>query len=196
MSPSRINWPFEKAARADDPCSAKSLTEVVNHNIKVIEDHRRESEQQKTLQDHVADLITRWSGSMLFIYLHVAWFGFWIAANLGLMGIKPFDPFPYGLLTTIVSLEAIFLSTFVLVSQNRQGALADRRAELDLQINLLSEYEMTRVLTLVDAIARKLEVADCDNSELAELKQDVKPEELLGELEKRAEKMPGGKNKS
>jgi uncharacterized membrane protein len=74
----------------------------------------------------------RWSGSMFFIYAHCVWFALWIAANVGWLGFSAFDPFPFGLLTTIVSLKAIFLSTFVLVSQNRQAALADRRSELDL----------------------------------------------------------------
>jgi uncharacterized membrane protein len=82
-----------------------------------------------------------------------------------------------------LSREAIFLSTFVLVSQNRQAALADRRSELDLQINLLAEYEMTRVLTLVDRLAKKFEIDDCDDEELAELERDVKPDQLLQELE-------------
>ena len=86
----------------------------------------------------------------------------------------------------IVSLEAIFLLTFVLVSQNRQAELADRRSEMDLQIDLLAEYEMTRLLALVDAIAKKLDVSAGDDGELAELMEDVKPEELLQELEERA----------
>jgi uncharacterized membrane protein len=137
-----------------------------------------------------------------FIYAHCVWFGVWIVANMGWFGINAFDPFPFGLLTTIVPLEAIFLSTFVLVSQNRQAALADRRSELDLHINLLAEYddrrseldlhinllaeyEMTRVLTLVDRLAKKFEIDDCDDDELAELERDVKPDHVLKELEKR-----------
>lgn len=122
---------------------------------------------------------------MLFIYLHIVWFGVWIAVNEGWWGLKAFDPFPFGLLTTIVSLEAVFLSTFVLVSQNRQAALADRRSELDLQINLLAEYEMTRVLTLVDRLAKKFDIEDCDEDELKELEKDVQPDKLLRELEHR-----------
>jgi uncharacterized membrane protein len=161
------------------------MAKIVERNIQVVDEYREESEQGKGFQDHLADWITHWSGSMLFVYIHVVWFGFWIAANLGWLGFEPFDPFPYGLLTTIVSLEAIFLSTFVLVSQNRQAGLADRRSELDLQVNLLAEHEMTRVLTLVDAIAKKLEITDCDD-DLGELEKDVKPKELLQELEHRA----------
>ena len=122
---------------------------------------------------------------MFFVYGHVIWFGIWIVINFNLIGMKPFDPFPFGLLTTIVSLEAIFLSSFLLVIQIRQAALADRRAELDLQINLLAEYEMTRVLTLVDRLAQKFDIDDCNNDELAELEQDVRPDHLLKELEDR-----------
>jgi uncharacterized membrane protein len=131
----------------------------------------------------VADFITRVSGSLLFVFLHVVWFAVWVLANVGFFGIEPFDPFPFGLLTTIVSLEAIFLSTFVLVSQNRQSAIADRRAQLDLQINLLAEYEVTRLLKLQDAIAKRLKVNECDSKELKELEQDIEPEAVLEKLE-------------
>ena len=175
-------WPF-RPSREGGSADGAALGKVVENNIKLIAKHREESEKHKTFQDHLADLITRWSGSMLFLYAHCVWFGVWIAVNVGWLGVSPFDPFPFGLLTTIVSLEAIYLSTFVLVSQNRQAALADRRSELDLQINLLAEYELTRVLTLVDRLAKKFEIDDCDSDELAELKKDVKPDRLLQELE-------------
>jgi uncharacterized membrane protein len=184
---SHARWPFRTKSSQRSP-SDSALGKVVEKNIEVINQHREQSERQKSFQDHVADFITKWSGSMTFIYIHVFWFGLWIAANEGWFGMQSFDPFPYGLLTTIVSLEAIFLSTFVLVSQNRQAALADRRAELDLQINLLAEYEMTRVLTLVERLAKKFDIDDCDDHELNELKRDVKPDKLLEELEGRQDK--------
>jgi uncharacterized membrane protein len=82
-----------------------------------------------------------------------------------------------------VSLEAIFLTSFVLVSQNRQGELADRRSELDLQINLLAEYEITRVLTLVAALAEQAGIKNCTDPELEVLKQDIEPTEVLREIE-------------
>ena len=94
----------------------------------------------RTDQDRVADAITRFAGSMSFVYLHVGWFAVWIVLNAGLVGSAVvFDDFPFGLLTMIVSLEAIFLSTFVMVSQNRQAARADIRSELDFETNLRSE---------------------------------------------------------
>jgi uncharacterized membrane protein len=185
-------WPLRADCNSGTPAPA-ALGKVVENNLRLVAKHREESEKQKTFQDHLADLITRWSGSMLFIYAHCVWFAVWIAANVGWLRIPAFDPFPFGLLTTIVSLEAIFLSTFVLVSQNRQAALADRRSELDLQINLLAEYEMTRVLTLVDRLAKKFQIDDCDDQELAELEKDVKPDHLLEEIESHQQNSTGPK---
>lgn len=91
-------------------------------------------------QDRVADHVTSFAGSLKFVYLHSFWFGVWVLINIGVLGAAAkFDPFPFGLLTMIVSLEAIFLSTFVMVSQNRQSARADLRAELDFETNLRAE---------------------------------------------------------
>src|SRR3954466_4829956 len=91
-------------------------------------------------QDRTADRVTDFAGSLNFVYLHAAWFGVWIAINVGIFGVAlKFDAFPFGLLTMIVSLEAIFLSTFVMVSQNRQAARSDIRAQLDFETNLRSE---------------------------------------------------------
>ena len=167
-------------------CEKPELAEIVERNIRLIDEHHQEAEREKSFQDHVADWLTGWAGSMSFVWLHAIWFGVWILWNEGGLGVTPFDPFPYGLLTTIVSLEAIFLSTFVLVSQNRQGELADRRSELDLQINLLTEYELTRALTLIDRIAKKMDVTECDDDELEQLEQDVEPEAVLRKLEKKS----------
>ena len=165
--------------------TAPSLSGVVHENIDTLLESRRRYEQEKTVTDRLADVITKWSGSMTFVYLHVAFFGVWIAFNIGLWSIRPFDPFPFGLLTTIVSLEAIFLSTFVLVSQNRQAAIAERREELDLQIDLLSEREITRILQLVDAIAERLEITVDKPDDVQELKSDTSPAEILSELDRR-----------
>jgi uncharacterized membrane protein len=90
-------------------------------------------------QERFADAVTRAAGSMGFVYLHVLWFGAWICLNEGLFGTRAFDPFPYGLLTMIVSLEAIFLSTFVMISQNREARRQNVRAELDFETNVRSE---------------------------------------------------------
>lgn len=94
----------------------------------------------KKTEDRIADRVTSFAGSLNFVYLHSIWFGVWIAINAGVLGAGlTFDEFPYGLLTMVVSLEAIFLATFVMVSQNRQAARSDIRSDLDFENNLRSE---------------------------------------------------------
>jgi uncharacterized membrane protein len=170
-----------------DRVKSSALARIVERNIEAIDEYRREAEESRSFRDRVADTVTRFSGSIPFIYFHVAWFGVWVLLNLEIGGFPAFDPFPFGLLTTIVSLEAIFLSTFVLVSQNRQAAIAERRAELDLQFDLLAEYEVTRILKLVDAMAKKMDLDAPDKEDIKELKKDVKPEVVLQELDNKVE---------
>jgi uncharacterized membrane protein len=100
------------------------------------------------------------------------------------VGVLPFDPFPYGLLTMIVSLEAIFLSTFVLISQNRLSEEIEQRADLDLHIGLLTEHELTRVLQMLDAIQDKMGIEKHEVRELADLEMETRPEDVLAEIER------------
>ena len=93
----------------------------------------------RRVQDRVTDAITAFAGSLSFVYIHISWFVPWVLLNVGFLGLGAFDAYPFGLLTLIVSLEAIFLSTFVMISQNRQAARADIRSELDFETNLRSE---------------------------------------------------------
>jgi len=105
-----------------------------------VRDERHAWQTVLQTQDRVADRVTDFAGSLKFVYLHSVWFGIWIVLNIGLIGAGlKFDPFPFGLLTMIVSLEAIFLSTFVMVSQNRQSRRSDLRAQLDFETNLRAE---------------------------------------------------------
>ena len=97
--------------------------------------------------------------------------------------MRPFDPFPYGLLTMIVSLEAIFLSTFVLISQNRLSEEVEHRADLALHIGLLTEHELTRVLQMLDAIQDKMGIENDEDSELADLEMETRPEDVLAEID-------------
>jgi uncharacterized membrane protein len=161
------------------------LAPVVERNINTIVELRDQVRRNRCLQERVADAITAWSGSMWFVYVHVAWFGLWIPINLHLTRFPAFDPYPFGLLTMIVSLEAIFLATFVLISQNRQATVDSQRNDLDLQVDLLAEYELTRVLALVDAIADHLGLDAGKDPELDELKRDTAPAELMQEMQQR-----------
>jgi uncharacterized membrane protein len=121
---------------------------------------------------------------LVFVYVHIVWFGVWIVLNTGRVGVAPFDPFPYGLLTMVVSLEAIFLSTLVLISQNRLSEESEHRADLALHIGLLTEYELTRVLHMLDAIQDKMGIDNDADSELADLEMETKPEDVLAEIER------------
>jgi len=174
---------------------SKRLARVVERNINTLVEIRQNMDRRKNTQDRMADWVTWFSGSMIFVYIHIAWFGLWVAINLGWTHLKPFDPYPFNLLTMVVSLEAILLATFVLISQNRLSEIADQRADLDLQINLLAEYEITRVLTIVDAIADHLELEVGHDPEVDELKSEVSPEIVIAEMEQ-AKNGKGGPKKS
>ena len=92
-----------------------ALSKVVERNIRTLIQLRLQAAHARSVQDLLADAITTFSGRMGFVYVHIVWFGVWILLNTGRVGVRPFDPFPYGLLTMVVSLEAIFLATFVLI---------------------------------------------------------------------------------
>jgi uncharacterized membrane protein len=158
------------------------LSKVIEQNISTITRLRLEAANRRNLQERIADAVTDFSGHIVFVYLHIVWFGAWIVLNTGWLGVHPFDPFPYGLLTMIVSLEAIFLSTFVLISQNRMSEETEYRANLNLQISLLTEHEVTRVLQMLDAIQDKMGIENDDDSELADLEIETKPEDVLNEI--------------
>jgi Predicted membrane protein len=172
----------------DDPAPSKSgLAPILERNIQALIDRRRGEERARSVQDRVAGAITRFTGSMTFVYIHLVFFGGWIIANL------PFVPFPKWdptlvVLAMVASVEAIFLSTFVLITQNRISAEADKRADLDLHISLLAEHELTRLIALTSALAEKLEVHPPDAPDIDAAKNDIIPEAVLGEIEARKEK--------
>lgn len=132
---------------------------VTEKNIKEIVRLEKRAAQKHTYGERVAATITQLAGSVQFIVIHVVWFVLWIASNARLIpGIAPWDPFPYSFLTLVVSLEAIFLSLLVLMTQNRMTRDADKRAQLDLQINLLAEQESTATLQMLEKICQHLGV--------------------------------------
>ena len=160
-----------------------SLNSSLKRNIAALRRRRDEEEARASADERIARAITRFSGSMRFVYVHAALYGAWIIANLGwIAGITPWDP-TFVVLAMIASVEAIFLSTFVLISQNRMTADADKRADLDLQISLLSEHELTKVARLLTQIAARLEVRPEDESELKEAARDIAPERVLDRLD-------------
>jgi len=137
-------------------------------NINTVVAIEEEALQNRTMPDRISDAIANFVGSMPFVLIHLAWFGVWVAINTGwLWGKIKFDPYPFALLCMLVSLEGVLLSTFVLIKQNRMSPRADHRAHLDLQINLLSEKEVTKILQLQRLICARLEIEEADRDEEA-----------------------------
>jgi uncharacterized membrane protein len=169
---------------ADNAEDNPALSNVIERNIRTIINLRVEAADKRGVQDRIADVITSFSGRMIFAYLHIIWFIVWIVLNTGSLGLQPFDPYPYGLLTMLVSLEAIFLSTFVLISQNRFSREAEHRADLAMHIGLLTEHELTRVLQMLDAIQDKMGIENDQDSELADLEMETRPEDVLAEIDR------------
>jgi uncharacterized membrane protein len=167
------------AAPPDPP---SGVAHVVERNIRTLLRRYHREVQQEGWQKRLADAITRFTGSMPFVYFHLLLFGGWIIANLPGVPLPHFDP-TFVVLAMVASVEAIFLSTFILITQNRMTAQAEKRADLDLQISLLAEHEITRLITLTIAIATHLGLDTSHDSELAELAQDVAPEQVLDAME-------------
>ncbi len=170
---------------------ALSQSEIVRKNTAAIAEMQRKITEARTIGGRIADGITDFTGSMIFVYVHVVWFAVWILLNVGLIHIpriSEFDPFPFQLLTMVVSLEAIFLSTFVLISQNRLACASEKRAELDLQVNLLAEQKATKVLEMLDQITEQLDQVGSrfnfkPDPEVKALKVSPEPQEVLQVIE-------------
>ncbi|HEX8242227.1 MAG TPA: DUF1003 domain-containing protein, partial [Longimicrobium sp.] len=160
---------------APDRRHSPAMAGVVERNIRAILARRQMDDRAKATEERVADTITRFTGSMAFVYIHLVLFGGWILVNLGWTPIPRFDP-SFVVLAMAASVEAIFLSTFVLISQNRMQEQADQRADLDLQVSLLSEHEITQLVALVTEMAKRMGIEAAHDPELDELAQDVAPE--------------------
>lgn len=163
--------------------TSHTADELQKANIKQIAELEALTKQKCTFSDRVADSISAFCGSTSFVYVHLIWFIAWIFLNSPYIpeGDR-FDPFPYQFLTLVVSLEAIFLSTFILISQNRQARISDRRNQLDLQINLLSEQEGSKMLNMLAAIHEKLGIL-AEDPELSALESRTDLAHLVDEIE-------------
>ena len=140
---------------------SQPLPSPMQRNVSAVARLERQHLLERSLADRVSEALTRATGSTPFVVLHAGFFAAWIAINTGSFGrIAPFDPYPFNFLTLVVSLEAIFLSVFVLMSQNRMTRVAEQRARLDLQIDLLAERELTMLLRLLRALCEKEGVCD------------------------------------
>jgi uncharacterized membrane protein len=151
---------------------------VVDRNIEALLTRRQNQELNKSFGDRVAGSVTGFAGSMMFVSIHIVVVALWIVWNVGWLGLPRLDK-SFGVLAVTASIEAIFLSTFLLINQNHMNQLADERADLDVHVGLLTEHEVTRLLTLVVAIARKLDIDEADDQEISELQTDTNPERMM-----------------
>jgi uncharacterized membrane protein len=160
-----------------------SPSDVARHSISEIIENERVMREDCERAERIIQRVTRLSGSVHFIAIHAIWFALWIILNTALPARLRWDPFPFTFLTLVVSLEAIFLSTFILVTENREAAVAERRMHLDLQINLLAEQENTRMLVLVNRIAEHLGVPLSEDAETKALAKKTEPGRILDQID-------------
>ncbi len=152
---------------------------------KIFKSIKAKADSRRTTSERVADWMTSHLGSMKFLLFNVLLFTFWIIINTGLIGgVRPFDPFPFMLLTTIVSLEAIILAIFVLISQNRNSKVDDLREETHLQVNLITEREVTKLMKMIEILLEKHGVNLSDDPELQRLLKPISEEEIERKLER------------
>jgi len=169
--------------------AAESTARVVERNIEALLEHRKDRDEKLTRQERIAATISGFAGSVIFVWLHVLVYGTWVVVNAGLVpGVARFDP-TFVFLATIASVEGIFLSTFILITQNRMQENADRRADLNLQVSLLAEHEITSLIKLVAEIGERMDIKAAQHPEIGELKKNVKPEKVLDVIEQREEEI-------
>jgi uncharacterized membrane protein len=177
------NHPTKRPRRKPTP----SVPTHMERNVRAIAQLEQSAMAERSSADRLSDAITHVAGSLAFLVLHIVVFGLWIAVNIGLVpGVQPFDPYPFSFLTLVVSLEAIFLATFVLMSQNRAARLADRRAHLDLQVDLLAERELTAILHMLRALCDKQKVVlDDVGTDVNDLLEETDVKKLASNLNKK-----------
>ena len=176
--------------RVDYRRYGRSLEELTEQNIERVTKLEQAAREQRTSVDRRAEVIANFCGSMKFVWVHVIWFGGWILFN-SIPGLPHLDPFPYTFLTLIVSLEAIFLSTFILISQNLETRISERRSHLDLQLNMLAEQENTKMIALLLAIADKVGAETNRDPHLEALSEEILPEKLVEQIEAQRENNQG-----
>jgi len=164
--------------------STNSVDQLTERNVTVIRELEEAAKEERTRTDRFAEAIANFCGSMTFVWVHVVWFGIWILINV-IPRLPHIDPFPFTFLTLVVSLEAIFLSTFILISQNHDSKISERRNHLDLQINLLSEQENTQMLVMLRAIAEKVGANLSRDDQVEALSEETEPQRLVKQIKAR-----------
>ena len=181
----RINEP----APEDETSDLLATADPTAYNVEAIARLEHEALLQRTASERFSDKITKYVGSMAYVVLHAVVFAVWALVNLGLVpGVTPFDPFPFGILTLIVSAEGVFIAIFILISQNRMSRHADRRAHLSLQVSMLAEQELTLLLRMQQSLCDKFGIdVHRIKAEADRLMDETDVEVLVEDLE---EKLP------
>jgi uncharacterized membrane protein len=165
--------------------SARATTESAQQNIETIAKLEHAELEQRSSSEKISEAFTRFMGSLTFVVLHLVGMAIWFSWNLGAFGLEPFDPFPFGIFTLIVSTEGVILAIFVLISQNRMSRLSNQRAHLNLQISLLAEQETTKILQRLKTIADHLDIRETEkDEEIERLSQSTHLEVLAEELKR------------
>jgi uncharacterized membrane protein len=160
----------------------RTVADVTRHNVQAMRKLEDLAVSRRTTADRIAEFVAQFCGSITFVWIHAGLFAVWILWNV-MPGLPRFDPYPFTFLTLCVSLEAIFLSAFILISQNYEMRIGERRNHLDLQINLLAEQENTKMLQLLDRMAKKMGLYEEDDPEIQVLEQATRPETLARQIE-------------
>ena len=168
---------------SNPPQGTESVSRTMEENVRIIKALEESALHRRSPAERVSEWITSTAGRGPVLFAHFLWFVGWAAVNVHAVPfLRPFDPFPFPRLTALVSLEAIFLALFVLASQNRLATQNDRRAHLDLQINLLAEQESTKMLQMLRSLCRHQGLAEATDPEVLCLERRTEPEDLLREL--------------
>jgi uncharacterized membrane protein len=169
------------------PSDNDSVHDLTQRNVQLIRELEESAKRERSPSDKVAEAIAKFCGSMTFVWVHIIWFGVWTVINV-FPGLPHIDPFPFTFLTLVVSLEAIFLSTFILISQNHDAKISERRNHLDLQINLLSEQENTKMIAMLQAIAAKVGADLAEDPHLQAMSADTEPDKVVQQIQAREER--------
>jgi len=169
----------------DEPAQDRAPT-FVAENIDKIAQVENEALRPRSHREAITEAIGGFTGTIYFVVLQLVVFGGWILLNAGVVpALIPFDPFPYPLLSSITSLESVLLAAFVLIKQNRMSTVADRRDHLDLQVNLLTERETTRIIQMLDQLSSHLGIEQHQDADSREMSQHIAVEHLVDELDRR-----------
>jgi uncharacterized membrane protein len=174
----------ERRAQLRQAVKPKTVDELTHRNVSMMLEREKLAKANHSAGEKLATHVAAFCGSMPFIWIHIVWFVLWVAFNMSSLVAHPFDPFPFPFLIFIVSLEAIFLSAFILISQNHETRLSEQRSHLDVQINLLIEQENTQMLKILRSIASKLKADFQEDPDLAVLEQAMRPENILDQIDK------------